>query len=405
MKILLVSQYFSPEPFIINDLVKTLVDQGHEIVVYTGKPNYPDGDIYDGYSEAEFGCELFYDKVKVYRVPLKSRGNGSAKKLILNYLSFVFSAIKHAKKIEESKFDAIFAFGLSPITSVIPAIFLKRKLGAKLTLWVQDLWPESLVATGYVKSKILLYPISLMVKWIYNSCDHILVQSKGFKNPVSHHTHKELIYYPNSIKLQKIKSRLSLPNQLSDLLKNNFCLVFAGNLGKAQALEVILDAAENLRDLKKFKIIFVGSGSLSKWLQTQKENRNLFDIELPGRFPMDLMPLIYEEADGLIVSLRDNEIINYTIPSKIQSYLSSGKPIIGSLNGEGARVILESESGFVSEAECSKGLEISIRKLYYLDESERAKLGQKGSDFFKLNFDMNTQAKNLIKILSGKYNR
>jgi glycosyltransferase involved in cell wall biosynthesis len=274
-----------------------------------------------------------------------------------------------------------------------------------LTLWVQDLWPESLVATGYIKNKFLLYPITLLVKWIYRNCDQILVQSKGFKIPVSHHTQKELIYYPNSIKVEKNKSLLSLPSKLSETLKNNFCLVFAGNLGKAQALEVILDAAENLRDLKKFKIIFVGSGSLSKWLQIQKEKRNLFDIELPGRFPMDMMPVIYEEADGLIVSLRDNKIINYTIPSKIQSYLSSGKPIIGTLNGEGAKVILESESGYVSEAGCPKGLEVSIRKLYHLNRDERVKLGQKGLEFFNLNFDMKEQAKNLIEILSGKYNR
>ena len=135
MRILLVSQYFSPEPFIINDLVKTLVDQGHEVVVYTGKPNYPEGKIYSGFSEKMFSAETFYNKVKVYRVPLKPRGKGGAKELIANYLSFVFSGLKHLNKIEEKDFDVIFAFGLSPITSVIPAIFLKRKLDCKLTLW------------------------------------------------------------------------------------------------------------------------------------------------------------------------------------------------------------------------------------------------------------------------------
>jgi glycosyltransferase involved in cell wall biosynthesis len=405
MKILLVSQYFYPEPFIINDLVKTLVEHGHEVVVYTGKPNYPEGEIYEGFEANGFVEDKFNGNVKVYRVPLRPRHKSGAKNLVLNYLSFIYSGIKYSSRIKENNFDVIFSFGLSPITAVIPAIYIKYKFKKRLTLWVQDLWPESLVATGYIKNKFLLYPITLLVKWIYRNCDQILVQSKGFKIPVSHHTQKELIYYPNSIKVEKNKSLLSLPSKLSETLKNNFCLVFAGNLGKAQALEVILDAAENLRDLKKFKIIFVGSGSLSKWLQIQKEKRNLFDIELPGRFPMDMMPVIYEEADGLIVSLRDNKIINYTIPSKIQSYLSSGKPIIGTLNGEGAKVILESESGYVSEAGCPKGLEVSIRKLYHLNRDERVKLGQKGLEFFNLNFDMKEQAKNLIEILSGKYNR
>ena len=401
MKILLVSQYFSPEPFIINDLVKTLVDQGHEIVVYTGKPNYPDGDIYDGYSESGCSSELFYNKVKIYRVPLKPRGNGGARKLVLNYLSFVFSAIKYTKNIEEKEFDAIFAFGLSPITSVIPAIVLKRKLGVKLTLWVQDLWPESLVATGYVKSKFLLYPISLMVKWIYKNCDHILVQSKGFKLPVSKHTHKELIYYPNSIKIQSGVNVAIFPSELESYFSDDFCLVFAGNLGKAQALNIILEAAENLTDIPRLKIIILGSGSQSKWLNQQKKERNLNNIELVGRFSMEVMPAVYRRADGLIVTLTNNEIINYTIPSKIQSYLSAGKPIIGALNGEGASVIKESNSGFVSEADCSIGLEQSIRKLYSLSTERRLVLGQNGLDYFNQNFDMDIQASNLIDILSS----
>jgi glycosyltransferase involved in cell wall biosynthesis len=401
MKILLVSQYFSPEPFIINDLVKTLVDQGHEVVVYTGKPNYPDGDIYEDYVEAGFSSEIFYDKVKVYRVPLKPRGSGSAKKLILNYLSFVFSGVKYLKKIEDKNFDVIFAFGLSPITSVIPAIFLKRKLGSKLTLWVQDLWPESLVATGYVKSKILLYPISLMVKWIYKNCDHILVQSNGFKVPVSKHTDKELIYYPNSIKIKKDEVEVNLPLELEKYFDENFCLVFAGNLGKAQALDIILNAAENLTDLDNFKIILVGSGSLSKWLMQQKDLRQLNNIELVGRYPMDVMPAIFKRSDGLIVTLSDNEIINYTIPSKIQSYLSSGKPIIGALNGEGAAVINDSQCGFTSQADCSLGLEKSIRRLFHLTKVERSELGLNGLNYFHENFNMDVQVSNLVGILSS----
>lgn len=399
MRILLVSQYFSPEPFIINDLVKTLVDQGHEIVVYTGKPNYPEGNIYDGFTKRSFNIEKYYSKVKVYRVPLKPRGKGGAKELILNYLSFVFSGLKHLNKVEEKDFDVIFAFGLSPITSVIPAIFLKRKLGCKLTLWVQDLWPESLIATGYVKNKLLLYPVKLLVKWVYRSSDQILVQSNGFKIPISKYTNKVLTYYPNSIKVNDKQNLSDLPEELKKHFDDNFCLVFAGNLGKAQALDIILKAAERLTDLINLKIIIVGGGSLSNWLKEQKKIRALDNIELVGRYPMDVMPSIFKRSQGLIVTLTDNEIINYTIPSKIQSYLSSGKPIIGSLNGEGAAVINEAQCGFVTKADCSIGLENSIRKLFALSNSSRELLGNSGLKYFNKNFNMEVQSRNLVSIL------
>jgi len=401
MRILLFSQYFSPEPFIINDLVKTLVDKGHEIVVYTGKPNYPEGEIYNGFSQGSFSIERYYNKVKVYRVPLKPRGKGGAKKLIVNYLSFVFSGLMHLKKIEEKNFDIIFVFGLSPITSVIPAIFLKRKLGCKLTLWVQDLWPESLVATGYIKNKLLLYPIKILVKWVYKNCDQILIQSNGFKIPVAKYTNKELTYYPNSIKINKNGPLDILPEKLKKYFDESFCLVFAGNLGKAQALDIILDAAERLKDLKQLKIILVGSGSLSNWLEEQKELRDLKNIELAGRYPMDIMPVIYKRSKGLLVTLGDNEMVNYTIPSKIQSYLSSGKPIIGALNGEGAAIINEARCGFISKADCSIGLEDSIREFIALTNSDREELGNNGLIYFNNNFNMEVQAENLIGILNS----
>ena len=405
MRILLVSQYFYPEPFIINDLVKTLSDQGHEVVVYTGKPNYPDGEIYTGYSRKEFSVETYYKKIKVYRVPLKPRGKGGAKNLVINYLSFVFSGLKHLDKIEEKKFDIVFSFGLSPITAVIPAIFVKRRLGCNLTLWVQDLWPESLEATNYIKNKFLLFLTSLLVKWIYKNCDQILVQSEGFKVPVSKYTDKGLIYYPNSIRAKESNDLGALPVELSRYFDKNFCLVFAGNLGKAQALNIILDAAERLTDLCDLKIILVGSGSLSNWLLGQKKLRAIGNIELVGRYPMDTMTSIFNRSQGLVVTLSDNKMINYTIPSKIQSYLSSGKPIIGALNGEGAAVIDDAQCGFTSKADCSVGLESSIRKLYQLTDAQRAELGENGLQYFNKNFNMEVQAKNLVSILESSVNK
>lgn len=403
MKILLVSQYFYPEPFIINDLVKTLVEEGHEVVVYTGKPNYPEGEIYSGFSSKGFKKEIFNDSVKVYRVPLRPRGKSGAKNLLLNYLSFVFSGSRYLNRIEEKDFDVIFAFGLSPITSVIPAILYKWKTKKKIFLWVQDLWPESLVATGYVKNKVVLAIVKLMVRWIYSCCDGILIQSKGFHKPISEYVkNNKIIYYPNSIKVPGNIAEIELPEKISTLLDSFFCVVFAGNMGKAQSLATIVDAAEKMNDLLNIKIVLVGSGSELEWLKQQKNTRNLNNLEIVGRLPMEVMPSVYNKSDALLVTLTNNEIINLTIPSKIQSYLSAGKPIIAALNGEGSKVIQASNCGLVSEAGNSDELEKNIRRLYLMDEFERSKMGASGIKYFNEHFNMVCQTKNLINILQER---
>lgn len=400
MKILLFSQYFYPEPFIINDLVKTLVDQGHDVVVYTGKPNYPEGKMYPGFSSSGFEKDRFDDSVKVYRVPLRPRGKSGAKNLLLNYLSFVFSGTRFLNRIEEKDFDVIFAFGLSPITSVIPAIFYKWKSKKKLILWVQDLWPESLVATGYVKNGVILSLVKVMVRWIYSCCDRILIQSNGFHTPISEYVKSSKItYYPNSIKVHDNSEFIDLPEQIDKLLENYFCVVFAGNLGKAQSLATVVNAAEKMTDITGLKIVLVGSGSELEWLKKQKNSRNLHNIEIVGRLPMETMPSLYNKSNALLVTLTNNDIINLTIPSKIQSYLSAGKPIIAALNGEGAKIIQASNSGLVSEAGNAKKLEKNIRHLYSLSETEREKMGQSGINYFHKYFNMECQAKKLTEIL------
>lgn len=399
MKILLVSQYFYPEPFLINDLVKTLSVQGHEIVVYTGKPNYPEGSVYSGFSKKGFEKDVFNDSIKVYRVPLRPRGSAGTIGLSLNYLSFVFSGIKFLNRIEEKNFDVIFTFGVSPITSSIPAIFYKWKTKTKLFLWVQDLWPESLVATGYIKNRVILGAVRFMVWWIYRSCNGILIQSKGFFGPVSKYVKSDKItYYPNSIRFCELLKTNALPGHLEALLDKSFCIVFAGNLGKAQSLDTILDVAEKLSDLSELKIVLVGSGSSLEWLKQQIKMRNIGNVELVGRFSMESMPLIYNKSKALLVTLTDNKIVNLTIPSKIQSYLSAGRPIVAALNGEGAKVIQDARCGFVSAACDSRALEENIRRLYALDDSEQEKMGRNGLHYFNEHFNMEHQAKRLIDI-------
>ena len=409
MKILIVSQYFWPEFFIINDLVETLESQGHTIKVLTGKPNYPSGRVFDGYAENDVQEEFFAKSVSVFRAPLRPRKTGGAKNLFLNYWSFIWNGMRFfPAAVKNEHYDAILVFAPSPITMAIPAIYLKWKLKTHLAIWVQDLWPESLSATGFIKNRFLLAMVRLLVRGIYSQADTLLVQSEGFIKPVSRYADVEkVIYYPNSYKDEYFGGDQDLTH-LNDnalpinLLEQFFCVTFTGNLGTAQSLETIVDAAAKLKYLPNLRIVLVGSGALSDWLLEQKVNRKLDNLVLAGRFPSEMMPEIFMRSEALLVTLRKEEIFSYTIPSKIQAYLASGRPIIAALDGEGAKVVKKSGAGLTCGAEDVDGLVSSIERLCNMTYLEKQKMSELGRNYYLEHFEMDLQAKNLIDILSNR---
>lgn len=402
MKILILSQYFSPENFIINDVARTLVAQGHEVLVATGKPNYPDGQIFPGYRAGGVQHDVFGEKVEVLRVPLWPRGKGGAKNLSLNYLSFAFSGLVFFPwLLSNRKLDAILVFAPSPITQVIPAIPLKWLKKAHLAVWVQDLWPESLSATGFVKQPYLLKGISQLVKAIYASCDTLLVPSKAFVEPIARYTRRDkIVYYPNSIDVEALSSTVAqLPADLLIELEQNFCVVFAGNLGTAQSLDTLVETAKKLQDYEGIRLVLVGSGSRLAWLQEQKTLHQLDNLLLPGRFPIEAMPLIFARAGALLVSLKDEAIFAQTIPSKIQAYLAAGRPIIASLRGEGAHVVIEAAAGRACEPENPAALAALIYTMKNLPAAELQAMGEAGKAYFYEHFEMSSQVTRLVEIL------
>lgn len=403
MKILIVTQYFWPESFMINDVVKALVKQGHQVVVATGKPNYPEGNIFPGYRAGGVQRELFEAQTLVVRIPTWARKNGGAKNLVLNYLVFVLAGLFCLPwALRGLKFDAILVYAPSPITQTIPAILLKWIKRAPLALWVQDLWPESLQATGFVHNKKVLTAVGYMVYWIYKGCDLLLAQSKAFIPPLNEYANRSKIrYQPNSYSQLSTDAFLEAPAELLTLLDNKFCVVFAGNLGQVQALDCVVDAAELLKDHRDISIVLVGSGSKSEWLAQQKKSRALHNLELPGRFPMQTMPSIFNRAQALIVSLEDDPIFELTIPSKIQAYLAAGKPVLASLNGEGAQVVLEAKAGLASPAGNSSALAANILKIKAMSSEERAEMGRQGQSYFLEYFETESQARHLAETLSA----
>ena len=402
MKLLLVGQYFWPESFIINDIVRTLNEQGHEVVVATGKPNYPEGKVFNGYRACGLQRERYLEHVEVLRVPLWPRGRGGAKNLMFNYMSFVISGLLFLPwLLRGRKFDAILVFAPSPITQAIPAIPLKWLKKARLALWVQDLWPESLAATGFVRNSHLLRAVGWMVRAIYWQCDILLVQSRAFVEPVARYANRKKIqYYPNSMDGSGSKAPVSIPSELLELLEQHFCVVFAGNLGTAQALETLVQAAVHLREEPRIRIVLVGSGSRLDWLKAQQQTLGLDNLVLPGRFPMDAMPQIFEHASALLVSLSDEPAFAQTIPSKIQAYLAAGRPIIACMNGEGARVVCEAGAGLISPAEQILPLVANIRLMLSYEQQQLDAMGRSGREYFAKHFEMRSQVRKLAEILA-----
>jgi len=403
MKILLITQYFWPEQFIINDLVKELAHQGHSIYVLTGKPNYPGGIVFSGYTQADTMVEEFIPGVQVFRAPLRPRGLKSGKNLFLNYCSFVFNGCWYfPKAIKGQSFDVILSFGLSPITSVLPAIIIKKKLKSHLAVWVQDLWPDSLKATGYIKNKYVLWLVGCLVRGIYYCSDTLLVQSKGFKIQVKRFANEgKIIYYPNSF-VPQVSVEYALSRQIISTLENNFCLVFAGNLGTVQALDTLLDAAKVLVCIEEFRLILVGSGSMTSHLQQRVLNEELTNVIMAGHYPTEAMPGIFKRASALIVSLNSDQLFSYTVPSKVQAYLAAGRPIIAALHGESADIVNEAGAGLTCSAENTEELISCIKQLHEMPLEERENMGQLGRAYFLKHFEISVQAKRLIDILKQR---
>lgn len=350
MKILFVSQYFYPETFKGNDIVFDFVKRGHDVTVLTGKPNYPEGKFYKGYGFLNKSTEVIKG-AKIIRTPIYPRRNGKGLHLVLNYMSFVFFSYFACLFRLKGKYDLIFVQQLSPVTMAFPGIWLKKKFNIPLYLWVLDLWPESVLAASNFKNPIIIRFIENIVKKIYNQSDVILISSKYFEKSIKEkliNKNKEIVYLPNwaeDVFINKTsKSILSKPD-----LPLGFNIMFAGNVGESQDFETIIKAAE-LTLSHGINWVIVGEGRKLNWIKEQIQLRQLTNIYLLGRYPIETMPGFFSKANVMLVSLKDEPVFSLTVPAKIQAYMASSKIILGSLNGEGNVIINESGCGYAVNA-------------------------------------------------------
>ena len=388
MRLLIVSQYFWPENFRINDLAQGLVKIGHHVTVLTGKPNYPSGQFFDGYSFWGKSREMFAG-IEVIRVPLIARGHGGAVRLVLNFFSFALFASLFGPLWCRGSFDVVFVYEPSPVTVGLPGLVMKAVKKAPLMFWVQDLWPESLSATGAVKSRWVLDRVSFLVRFIYRGCDRVLVQSRAFVDRVRvlGADPKRILYYPNSAE-ELYRPVLRGPVPGSRVLPDGFRVMFAGNIGAAQSFETILSAAETLRDHLEIHWLILGDGRQSRWVHEEVARRDLSQcVHLLGRYPAESMPDWFAQAEVLLVSLRKDPIFALTIPSKIQSYMACGRPILAALEGEGARIVEEARAGIVVPAEDSSALAKAVLDMSLMPPSEREAMGENGRRYFLQEFE------------------
>jgi colanic acid biosynthesis glycosyl transferase WcaI len=402
MRLLIISQYFWPENFRINDLASELVRRGHEVTVLTGLPNYPSGRVFGEYlgDPEKFSN---YKGVRIYRVPLSPRGS-SKLKLVLNYLSFsLFACMMGPWKLRHQKFDVVLTCQLSPVTVGLPGALLAWVKNVPMAMWVLDLWPDTLKAIGVIKSPRLLTYVGNIVRFIYSRCDLILAQSRSFIPKIQSLAGSRIpiVYFPSwSEALFNVEAVSPAPEV--PVKGGCFTIMFAGNVGEAQDFECILSAAVLLKTHSSIRWLIVGDGRMSSWVQAEIERRGLKECVLMlGRYSVERMPEFFLHADAMLVALADREIFSMTIPGKLQTYLAAGKPIIAALNGEGADVVRAANAGFTCEAGNPVGLAKITLKMAELPSIERLAMGKNGLEFSKREFDRKMVMDTAEECLSG----
>lgn len=401
MRVLIVTQHFWPESFRINEIAESLVQHGVVVDVLTGKPNYPEGKIYSGYKAAGCMCEQWRG-ISVFRVPLFPRGVRSALRLFLNYLSFILSGlVVGAWQLRKIKSDVILVYATSPLLQAFPALFIGWIKRVPVVVYVQDLWPESLKATGYVCNPLVIRMVELLVKLIYRRSALILVSSRPFRGYIERFVpSSEIVYYPNSVDVSFCDPDSGLRPEVP-ALDEGFCVVFAGNVGAAQAVHVISEAAARLRDVGDIRLVVLGAGSELEWMRAQIVELGLTNLFLAGRFPVEAMPNLLSRADVLLVTLANQEIFSATVPNKVQAYMAVGRPIIAAINGEGARLVHEAEAGISLPAEDGPALADAIMKLYSMPSTDRDRLGENGRRYYRKHFDHEHLVDELISHLKS----
>ena len=379
MKILVVCQYYTPEPFRLSDICEDLVARGHEVTVVTGLPNYPMGNIYDKYKNGKYRDEEIKG-VNVHRCFTIGRKHGLVFRF-LNYYSYMFSSTKYISESKE-EYDVVFVNQLSPVMMANAALKYKEKHNTKVVLYCLDLWPESITLGGVRRGSALYKYFYKVSKRIYKSVDRILVTSKSFSK------YFEDMFGINDVEyLPQYAEAIFTPEECFKVPDGKIDLMFAGNVGVAQSIDTILDAAKLTADIKNLFWHIVGDGAELERLKQRATDMKLEKISFYGREPLEEMPQYYAKADAMLVTMKKDPIISLTLPGKVQTYMAAGKAIIGAIDGETKEVIDISRCGLCGKADDATELAENIKR--FIQSKERAIMGQNARKYYEENFEKN----------------
>lgn len=386
--ILIVSPHFYPNNFKCNDVAFELAKQGNKVTVLTDIPNYPGGKYFDGYGLFRRRREVIHG-VEVIRTAVIPRGCGSGFMLALNYLSFALTACIRALFMGLfNKYDVVLVHETSPITVGLPAVLIKKlRRKTKLLFWVLDLWPESLQVAGGVNNKLVLGVFERIAKTCYRTSDQILISSRGFKDSICEKGDfsGKIVYFPNwAEEALNASHDYQLP-----VLPQGFRIMFAGNIGEAQDFESTLNAMKILqeRGVSNVHLILVGDGRKRQWVDKFIQQNSLGNtVHCVGQHPLESMGKFFAQSDVLYISLKDSLIFNLTCPTKLQAYMSAGKPVLAMINGDGAAILKDAGCGLSVPSGASSELADKMLEMSQMSSVNLHEMGSKGKAYCKEHF-------------------
>lgn len=386
--ILFISQYFYPEQFSNNAIAQELVRRGHSVVAVPCVPNYPQGVFFDGYSNSDRRDET-WNGVKIRRVRTISRGR-SAWRLALNYFSYPFFALLKIATSDAKTADVSFVSMPSPLFQALVGIWARRIWRVPTVYWVQDLWPETVRYIFNLNDGLLLKLLDAICGWIYRRADLVMVQSPAMIPFIERHgvaRSRIRVLHNTAPPIYKPLDRNCSPEIAALMPPGKFCLLFAGNVGESQGLELLVEAAYRIRHRDDIAYIIVGDGRALPALKDKVLELNLKDkFTFCGQRMEREMPQFFACADALFVCLRPFPNFELTVPYKLQTYLACERPILASISGEGARVVKEAGAGLACESGDAAALADAIERLADMRPSERREMGLNARLYFEKNY-------------------
>ncbi|MDF2534521.1 MAG: glycosyltransferase [Bacillales bacterium] len=384
--ILVLSQYFYPEQFRINDMCIEWVKRGYRVTVLTGIPNYPYGKFFKGYGFFKKTKES-WNGMEIIRIPLIPRGKTPIG-LILNYLSFVFSGYIW-KMFTKVKTDLVFMYEVSPMTQTLIGVWYAKKLKIPCYLYVQDLWPENVEIVTGVHNKTILNNIGKMVDYVYKNCQKIFTTSESFVKEITKRgvESSKVSYWPQYA--EEFYTPIKAKNENKIIDNGKFKIIFTGNIGLAQGLEILPKVAQILKE-NQVNVCFyiVGDGrnklNLVKSINACQVNEMFIMID---RQPAEKIPELLSACDAGFISFMDNPLFSMTIPAKLQSYMACGIPVIASASGETAEIIKKADCGLVCEIGNASALANIIQEMSKKDEDELSSMGENAYEYCNKHFD------------------